>query len=65
MKFTKHSKQLMSFFRNNMNYIHQTYKTDRIVIELYDEIMNVAYIKKYMTSLLLQKEFDLLIPFEK
>jgi hypothetical protein len=33
--------------------------------KLYDEIMNVAYIKKYMISLLLQKEFDLLIPFEK
>jgi hypothetical protein len=27
--------------------------------------MNVAYIKKYMTSLLLQKEFDLLIQLEK
>ena len=39
MKFTKHSKQLMSFFRNNMNYIHQTDKTDKIILELYDEIM--------------------------
>ena len=40
MKFTKHSKQLMSFFRKNMNYIDQTYKTDRTVIELYEEIMS-------------------------
>jgi hypothetical protein len=33
--------------------------------KLYDEIMNVEYIRKYMISLFLQKEFDILIPFEK
>ena len=47
MKFTKHSKQLMLFFKNNMNYTHQTDKTDSIVLELYDDIMS-AY--QYMNQ---------------
>jgi hypothetical protein len=30
-------------------------------VKLYNEIMNFDYIKKYMTSLLSEKEFDILI----
>ena len=33
--------------------------------KLYDEIMNVEYITKYMTNLLSEKEFNILIPLEK
>ena len=33
--------------------------------KLYDEIMNVEYMSKYMTSLLSEKGFDILIPLEK
>jgi hypothetical protein len=32
---------------------------------LYNEIMNMDYITKYMTTLLSEKEFNILIPLEK
>ena len=33
--------------------------------KLYNEIMNVEYITKYMTNLLSEKEFNILIPLKK
>ena len=42
MKLSKNSKQLMLFFKNNkhINYIKQTQKTDNILTELYNDILN-------------------------
>jgi hypothetical protein len=42
MKLSKNSKKLMLFFKNNkhINYIKQTQKTDKILTELYNDILN-------------------------
>jgi hypothetical protein len=42
MKLTKNSKRLMLFFKNNKhhNYVKQTEKTNKILTELYNDIMN-------------------------
>ena len=40
MKLTKHSKQLMSLFKNKINHTKQTNKTDKLVIDLYDDILD-------------------------
>jgi hypothetical protein len=40
MKLTKNSKQLMSLFGNNINHTKQTNKTDKLVIDLYDDILD-------------------------
>jgi len=42
MKLSKNSKRLMLFFKNNkhINYIKQTQKTDKILTELYNDILN-------------------------
>ena len=40
MKFTKQSKQLMQLFRKTIAPVQQNSKTDKIVLELYDDIMD-------------------------
>jgi hypothetical protein len=42
MKFSKNSKKLILFFKNNkhMNHVHQTQKTDKILTELYHDIFD-------------------------
>lgn len=62
LKLKDELSKALHIFANNDNIGKKIARGAR---KLYDEIMNVAYIKKYMTSLLLQKEFDILIPFEK
>ena len=43
MKLSKQSKELMLFFtKNNFNYIHQTSTTNKILKNLYNEIMNAS-----------------------
>jgi hypothetical protein len=39
MKLTNHSKQLMSLFKNNVNYTNHNNNTDRIILKLYDDMM--------------------------
>ena len=38
MKLTNKSKQLMAYFKNNLNYVEQTRKTDLILLGLYRDI---------------------------
>lgn len=55
MKLTNKSKQLMAYFKNNLNYVEQTKRTDSILLELYRDIYDsYAYMKancSYTTSM--------------